>query len=196
MSHRGAAGARAPICDHYTYGANVAVDSGRPGRRWRADSVAEAGPGPRRRPLSQLRHLATAIDDAFARWDRAHLHMFDLGTWGGPLIGQYWDDPPSDSRVDDAVNLSTLTGGGQQFAYVFDLGDRWAHLCTVGPERIDPLDTLGTTPDRPMPYWGWGSIPDQYGRRWDGDDSETPPPPDPELTDLPTLQPGWGPRHQ
>lgn len=98
-------------------------------------------------------HLATAIDDAFARWDRAHLHMFDLG-------------------------------------------DNWARLCTVGPERIDPLDTLGITPDRPMPYWGWGSIPDQYGRRWDGDDGETPPPPDPELTDLPALQPGWGPRHR
>lgn len=40
-------------------------------------------------------HLATAIDDAFARWDRAHLHMFDLGKWGGLLIGQYWDNPPT-----------------------------------------------------------------------------------------------------
>ncbi len=140
-------------------------------------------------------HLATAIDDAFARWDRAHLHTFDLGESGGLLIDQYWDDPPSDSRVDDAVNLSLLLAG-QQFVYVFDLGDNWAHLCTVGPERIDPLDTLGIIPDRPMPYWGWGGIPDQYGRRWDGDDGETPPPADPELTDLPALQPGWGRRHQ
>src|SRR5215212_11714300 len=24
-------------------------------------------------------HFATAIDDAFARWDRAHLHLFNLG---------------------------------------------------------------------------------------------------------------------
>lgn len=140
-------------------------------------------------------HLATAIDDAFARWDRAHLHMFDLGESGGLLIDQYWDDPPDDSRVDDTVKLSTLTAA-QQFVYLFDLGDNWAHLCTVGAERIDPLDTLGITSDRPMPYWGWGSIPDQYGRRWDGDDGETPPPADLELTDLPALQPGWGPRHR
>ncbi len=107
--------------------------------------------------------LATAIDDAFARWDRAHLHMFDLGGVEGLLIDRYWDDPPDNSRVDDTVTLSTLTGG-QQFVYVFDLGDDWAHLCTLSPERIDPLHTVGITPDRPMPYWGWGVIPDQYGR--------------------------------
>jgi len=103
-------------------------------------------------------HLATAIDDAFARWDRAHLHMFDLGESGGLLIDQYWDDAPSDSRVDDTVNLSTLAGR-QQFVYIFDLGDNWAHLCTVGPERIDPLDTLGITPDRPLPYWDGAASP-------------------------------------
>jgi len=101
---------------------------------------------------------------------------------------------PSNSRVDDTVKLSTLTGG-QQFVYVFDLGDDWAHLCTVNPERIDPLQTVGITPERSMPYWGWGVIPDQYGRTWDGDDGETPPP-DPQLADLPALHPGWGPRHR
>ncbi len=47
-----------------------------------------------------------------------------------------------------------------------------------------------------MPYWGWGVIPDQYGRTWDGDDGETPPPSDPQLADLPALHPGWGPRHR
>jgi len=93
---------------------------------------------------------------------RAHLHLFDLGESSGLLIDKYGDDPPTGSRADDAVNLSALTGG-QQFAYVFDLGDDWAHLCTVGAERIDPLDILGATPDRPMPGWGWGCIPDQYG---------------------------------
>lgn len=139
--------------------------------------------------------LATAIDDAFARWDRGHLHMFDLGELGGLLVDRFWDDSPDGSRVDEAVKLSTVMGG-QQFVYVFDLGDDWAHLCTVGPDRIDPLDTLGITPDRPMPYWGWGSIPDQYGRRWDGDDGAAAPPPDPGLTDLPALQPGWGLRRR
>jgi len=81
----------------------------------------------------------------------------------------------------------------QRFVYVFDLGDDWAHLCTVGPERIDPVETLGILPDRPLPYWGWGDIPDQYRRRWDGDDGESPRPKDPTCTDLPPLRPGWGP---
>ncbi len=59
-----------------------------------------------------FKQLADAIDDAFARWDRAH-------------------------------------------------------LCTVGRERIDPVGALGILPDNPLPYWGWGDIPDQYRRRWD-----------------------------
>ncbi len=135
--------------------------------------------------------LARAIDDAFARWDRAHLHMFDLGGPAGVLIDQNWEDPPDESRVDDAVTLGVLKPG-QQFVYVFDLGDNWTHLCTVGAERIDPMDTLGVTPQQPTPYWGWGTLPDQYRRQWDGDDGNTPQPPDPDLADLPPLQPGWG----
>jgi hypothetical protein len=65
------------------------------------------------------------------------------------------------------VRLGALNGG-KQFVYVFDLGDHWAHLCTVSRQRIDPLETLGVVPDRPLPSWGWGDVPDQYGRRWDG----------------------------
>lgn len=76
--------------------------------------------------------LATAIDEAFARWDRAHLHMFDLGESGGLLIDPYWDDPPDDSCVDDTVNLSTLTAA-QQFVYVFDLGDNWNTYAPSAP---------------------------------------------------------------
>ena len=34
---------------------------------------------------------------------------------------------------------------GEQFVYVFDLGDDWTHLCTVNPDKIDPLETLGIT---------------------------------------------------
>ena len=136
--------------------------------------------------------LATAIDDAFARWDRAHLHMFDFGDPAGLLVDQNWEDPPQLSRVDAAVKLGVLKPG-QQFIYVFDLGDNWTHLCEVGVERIDPMDTLGVTPHRPTPYWGWGMLPDQYSRRWDGDDGDTPEPPDPDLADLPPLHPGWGP---
>lgn len=135
--------------------------------------------------------LATAIDDGFARWDRAHLHMFDLGEHGGLLIDRHWDDPPRDARLDERVRLSGLRAG-QRFVYVFDLGDDWAHLCTVDERRIDPLETLGVVPDRPLPYWGWGAVPDQYGRRFDGDDGDGRVAPNPNLADLPALHPGWG----
>jgi len=40
--------------------------------------------------------------------------MFDLGGGEGLLIDRYWDDPPDNSRVDDTVKLSTLTGGPSQ----------------------------------------------------------------------------------
>ena len=52
--------------------------------------------------------------------------------------------------------------------------DDWTHLCTVAEQRIDPLEALGIVPDRPLPYWGWREIPDQYGRRSEDDDGETP----------------------
>ena len=30
-----------------------------------------------------------------------------------------------------------------------------AHLCTVGDEKIDPVEAMGIRPDKPLPYWGW-----------------------------------------
>ncbi|MCP2205203.1 pRiA4b ORF-3-like protein [Lentzea flava] len=143
--------------------------------------------------------LATAIDDAFARWDRSHLHHFELAD--GRRVGRPdWEGDGEGDEEDTLLDGRTLTLGklaaGEQFVYVFDLGDNWAHLCTVGPQRIDPLDELGIQPGQPLPYWGWGDIPDQYGRRWDTDDGQTPLPPDPGLADLPVLQPGWGGRHR
>lgn len=50
------------------------------------------------------------------------------------------------------------------------------HWCTVTATG-DPEELLGVVPDAPLPCWGWGSIPDQYGRRWRGDDGESAPPP-------------------
>ena len=98
------------------------------------------------------------------------------------------DEPVADGRI---VKLARLKPG-EQFVYVFDLGDDWAHLCTVGDSPLHPGETVGSVPDRPLPYFGWGAIPDQYGREWGADDGETPPPPDPELRDLPPLRPNWG----
>ena len=59
-----------------------------------------------------------------------------------------------------------------QFRYVFDLGDDWTHRCTVDAGNIDPADVLGVIPPTPKAYWGWGTIPDQYDRRWAEDDGE------------------------
>ncbi|MFC5724160.1 hypothetical protein ACFP1Z_28735 [Streptomyces gamaensis] len=48
------------------------------------------------------------------------------------------------------------------------------------PEPIDVVKALGIVPERPQPYWGWGTIPDAYGRMWDGDDGESPVPAPPQ----------------
>lgn len=136
--------------------------------------------------------LADAIDDAFGRWDRAHLHEFEL-TNGTRLTTPYEDWQELGPAIDDRRARLGLLSLGERFVYVFDFGDDWAHLCTVGPQRVDPLEAVGIIPDEPLPYFGWGTIPDQYGRRWDSDDGESRRPRDPGLADLPPLRPLWGP---
>ena len=133
--------------------------------------------------------LAAAIDDAFARWDRSHLHEFEFSD--GTRIGVA--DPDDDGLLDEnRLNISRLKPG-DQFIYVFDLGDDWAHLCTVDKASIDPTEILGIVPSGPLPYFGWGDIPDQYGRAWI-DDEAVQMPDDPGLSDLPPIRPGWGGR--
>jgi hypothetical protein len=143
--------------------------------------------------------LSEAIDDAFARWDKSHLHEFTLADGTRLSIPDPdWDDldpnndEPEEVLDDRRTKLSRLNLG-ERSVYVFDLGDDWAHLCTVGDSLIDPLDELGIVPKLPLPYLGWGDIPDQYGARWAGDGGDGPAPPDPKLTDLPSLRPFWGP---
>ena len=134
--------------------------------------------------------LATAIDNAFARWDRSHLHEFELAD--GTRIGMPDRDFEAGATDETHVKLSRLKAG-DQFAYEFDFGDGWTHLGTVVEAGLDPLDTLGLVPEAPLPYFGWGNIPDQYGRAWADWDGESPTAVDPELADLPPLRPGWGP---
>jgi hypothetical protein len=137
--------------------------------------------------------FARAIDDAFARWDRSHLHEFVLADGTVITPSSWWDGEEPEGSLDGTkVRLSRLRPG-EQFAYVFDLGDNWQHLCTLEPERVDPLEELGILPDRPLPSWGWGNIPDQYGRRWNDDDGTSRVPSAPEgLADLPPILPSWG----
>jgi Plasmid pRiA4b ORF-3-like protein len=136
--------------------------------------------------------LANAIDDAFARWDRSHLHEFEFPD--GTRIGTPSRESDKEDVLDESQeNLSGLHAA-EQFSYLFDFGDDWTHLCTVVDASIDPRDAVGLVPNAPLPYLGWGNIPDQYGRTWAREDTESSTPIDPELTDLPPLRPGWGPR--
>ncbi len=135
--------------------------------------------------------LATAIDDAFARWDRSHLHQFELVD--GTRIGSPDSELDDEGVLDAAKETLSRLQQSQQFIYVFDFGDDWTHLCTVVEVGIDPLHTLGQIPSAPIPFFGWGSIPDQYGRAWAEEDSDTTISVDPELRDLSPLRPGWGP---
>src|SRR5580704_9049879 len=74
--------------------------------------------------------LADAIDDAFARWDRSHLQEFELAdNTRLAFPDPEWDDLIDAKTLDfRRVKLSRLDLG-EQFVYVFDLGDDWAHLC-------------------------------------------------------------------
>ncbi|WP_211262678.1 UPF0158 family protein [Nitriliruptor alkaliphilus] len=146
------------------------------------------------RPGMTFRMLADAINQAFARWDLAHLHAFTLAD--GTRIAYLTDWDEGDDLLDDRTEKLTRLQLGERFSFEFDFGDGWMHLCTVGEEKVDPHEVLGELPDRPVPYFGWGAIPDQYGRRWDEDDGESPvpPPPEPLLSDLPDLHHDWGSR--
>jgi hypothetical protein len=128
--------------------------------------------------------LATALDDAFSRWDRAHLHEFRLAD-GTRLTTPYGDDDELGPSLDDRRTRLSRLRPGEQFLYTFDLGDDWTHLCTVGPDRVDPVEALGIVPEVPLAYWGWGAMPD--------DDGEHRLPRDSRGADLPPLRPGWGP---
>lgn len=63
-------------------------------------------------------------------------------------------------------------GAGDTFVYVFDLGDRWEHGCTVLRTDVDPAQEWGEVPTDVVPIFGWGAIPDQYGRLMPDDDQD------------------------
>jgi hypothetical protein len=115
-------------------------------------------------PSHSFEVFAEAIDAAFARWDLSHLHSFELAD--GRLIG-FPDDPfePDAGWLDHAkLKVCRELAPGEEFEYVFDLGDNWRHRCTVAQAKVDPLDVYGVVPARPVAIEGWGWIPDRYGR--------------------------------
>jgi hypothetical protein len=115
-------------------------------------------------PSHSFDQLAEAIDAAFARWDLSHLHEFELPD--GRRVGFPSDDYEPELVWEDhaALKVARELTPGQEFGYVFDLGDDWRHHCRVLDEKVDPAEEYGAPPTRPVPIWGWGWIPDQYGR--------------------------------
>jgi hypothetical protein len=111
--------------------------------------------------------LAEAINQGFARWDLSHLHEFQLAD--GQRIGfvdpdwQFEDEEVLDQT---AVKVASTVAPGDEFGFVFDFGDRWEHRCRVMVDKADPREEWGPgpLPRRPVAIWGWGPIPDQYGR--------------------------------
>jgi hypothetical protein len=148
-------------------------------------------------PAHTFADLARAIDGAFARWDRAHLCQFRLSD-GRTITDRESAEELADSLsgalgaaplILDRTKVLRTVEPGEEFCYLFDFGDGWTHRCTLEAGKIDPLEELGVVPDLPLPSWGWGSIPDQYGRRWADDSGEgtlpqRPAHPDPMLTGL------------
>jgi len=120
-------------------------------------------------PDHTLAEFAEAIDVAFARWDHSHLHLFDFGDVGSFMLGG--DDENEDVPDSSATRLRSIKlQPGNSFTYIYDLGDEWRHDCEVEASDVDPEEAYGRAPEKPVPLWGWGTIPDQYGRLTDGGD--------------------------
>jgi hypothetical protein len=69
-----------------------------------------------------------------------------------------------------ALKVAAEVRPGDEFVYTFDFGDDWQPHCLVLPEKVDPREAYGPLPRRPVAIWGWGWIPDQYGRETRDDD--------------------------
>lgn len=120
-------------------------------------------------PRHTFAQLAEAIDSAFARWE-PHEHEFTLAD-GRRIAPVYEEDEDS---LDDARETFASLGlrAHARFGYVFDLGDEWRHAAEILRDDVRPKEECGATPTRITPVFGWGAIPDQYGRRTPDDEGE------------------------
>ncbi len=137
---------------------------------------AECDPAPGRVFLVGPRHtfqqLARAINIGFARWDHSHLYDFELAD--GCVVGCPDVDFGEDDVLDHAsTKVMSRVGPRDRFGFRFDFGDEWIHECTVEETKVDPVGVYGEPSVEPVPLFGWGTIPDQYGRISDGRDAES-----------------------
>jgi hypothetical protein len=114
-------------------------------------------------PTHSLLEFGVAIDSGFARWDLGHLHLFRLPGGETHMLGGDEEDPDVPGTESTLFRDLGLTKG-TKFEYVFDLGDEWVHRCEVRAVGVDPEAAFGDVPPGPVPLFGWGTIPDQYGR--------------------------------
>ncbi|HVL99172.1 MAG TPA: hypothetical protein VM324_07755 [Egibacteraceae bacterium] len=110
--------------------------------------------------------LSEAVDVAFGRWDLSPPHEFTVE--GRRLVSGGVDDDAEDS--DDVTVGEVGLRLGTPFTYVFDVGEGWTHECRVESVDVDPVDEYGEVPQAPVPLYGWGTIPDQYGRLTEDDE--------------------------
>lgn len=141
----------------------------------------ELDPAPGRIMLAHARHtfaeLAEAIDAAFGRWDPTPDHEFDVEGRQVisdpdllPLLG-----PDAVAEDSEAVTLSEAgVRLGSRFTYLFDREQRWIHACLVEEVELDPFALVEEEPDYPVPVFGWGDVPDQYGRIEEDDEAYLP----------------------
>ncbi|MFY1594781.1 hypothetical protein [Micromonospora sp. WMMD737] len=136
--------------------------------------------------------LAEAIDVAFGRWDLAHLRMFVLPDDVDVSWSTWRDGPAFPGTRDGRSSRLDVLAVGTAFAYVFDLGEDWTHLCTV--HRPDASVEVPGSSQLPRPDRGWGDLPDQYGRHHadDGISAGSPRGSSALLSDLPPILPSWG----
>jgi hypothetical protein len=120
-------------------------------------------------PQHTFEDLGDAVNQAFGRWDLSPSFVFELSD--GRVVALEAD---SDELVAETTNVMTLLRRGDRFGYVFDLGDAWRHDCEVLEEDAEPDDDEETfeVPPIPVPVWGWGMLPDQYGRAAADDDEQ------------------------
>jgi Plasmid pRiA4b ORF-3-like protein len=90
-------------------------------------------PPPGRKFIIGPRHsfgdLVEAIDAAFARWDLAHLHGFELAD--GRRIGLPDPGFPTEWLDEGTLTVTKELKPGDAFEYIFDFGDDWRHSCTI-----------------------------------------------------------------
>lgn len=106
-----------------------------------------------------FRGFADAINSTFGRWELGHLHVFRVGD---REIGTKVED--LDYKDDRRTKFGHRTRD-EVFTFEFDFGDSWEHRCTVIETDVNPDEEYGDRPRRPVPVLGWGTIPDQHGRR-------------------------------